>query len=168
MFGNKRKREKAMTLVESGVRAVGTLADVRDTGVSVNEQIRVKLQLRIEPLDGTPAFAGEKTTMVSRVRVPPIGARYPVYYDREDQSSFILVAGISDEAGRANIVAAFGDVFGPDGSGVGMPAAAVAAPAAPAPADPLEQLKKLGELHATGVLTDAEFAAKKAEILASG
>jgi putative oligomerization/nucleic acid binding protein len=39
------------------------------------------------------------------------------------------------------------------------------APAAPA-ADPLEELKKLGELKAAGVLTDAEFEAQKAKILA--
>jgi putative oligomerization/nucleic acid binding protein len=39
------------------------------------------------------------------------------------------------------------------------------APAAPA-ADPLEQLKQLGELKAQGVLTDAEFEAQKAKILA--
>jgi len=42
------------------------------------------------------------------------------------------------------------------------PAAAAAAPAA----DPLEQLKQLGELKASGVLTDAEFEAQKAKILA--
>jgi Short C-terminal domain len=40
-----------------------------------------------------------------------------------------------------------------------------AAPAA-APPDPLEQLKQLGELKAAGVLTDAEFEAQKAKILA--
>jgi hypothetical protein len=42
------------------------------------------------------------------------------------------------------------------------PAPAAAAPAA----DPLEQLKQLGELKAAGVLTDAEFEAQKAKILA--
>lgn len=41
------------------------------------------------------------------------------------------------------------------------------APAAPAP-DPFAQLKELGELHAQGVLTDDEFAAQKAKILAAG
>jgi len=41
---------------------------------------------------------------------------------------------------------------------------APAAAAAPA-ADPLEQLKQLGELKASGVLTDAEFEAQKAKIL---
>jgi hypothetical protein len=40
------------------------------------------------------------------------------------------------------------------------------APAAPAAADPLEQLKTLGELKAQGILTEAEFAAQKAKILA--
>ena len=40
-------------------------------------------------------------------------------------------------------------------------------PAAAAPAaDPLEQLKQLGELKAQGVLTEAEFEAQKAKILA--
>ena len=44
--------------------------------------------------------------------------------------------------------------------------------AEPAPADaapdPMEQLKQLGELHTSGVLTDAEFEAQKAKILAGG
>jgi len=40
------------------------------------------------------------------------------------------------------------------------------APAAPAADDMLDQLKQLGDLHAAGVLTDDEFAAQKAKILA--
>jgi membrane protease subunit (stomatin/prohibitin family) len=39
------------------------------------------------------------------------------------------------------------------------------APAAEPAADPLDQLKQLGELKASGVLTDAEFEAQKAKIL---
>ena len=35
----------------------------------------------------------------------------------------------------------------------------------PADADPLERLQKLADLHDHGVLTDAEFAAEKANIL---
>ena len=41
-----------------------------------------------------------------------------------------------------------------------------AAPAAPAQDDKLEQLQKLGELKTSGVLTEAEFEAQKAKILA--
>ena len=47
----------------------------------------------------------------------------------------------------------------------GEAAAPVAAPEAEAP-DMMEQLKQLGELHTSGVLTDAEFEAQKAKILA--
>ncbi len=45
------------------------------------------------------------------------------------------------------------------------PPAPVAAAAAPE-ADPIERLKQLGQLHESGVLTDEEFAAAKAKILA--
>jgi len=49
---------------------------------------------------------------------------------------------------------------------------AVQAPAAPAPAaapqrDPIQQLKDLADLKAQGILTDEEFAAQKAKILAA-
>ena len=43
-----------------------------------------------------------------------------------------------------------------------------AAPAAPAEDDMLTQLQKLGELKASGVLTEEEFATQKAKILAAG
>jgi len=38
--------------------------------------------------------------------------------------------------------------------------------APPPPPDPIEQLKKLAELRSQGILTDAEFDAQKAKILA--
>ena len=41
-----------------------------------------------------------------------------------------------------------------------------AAPAAPSQDDKLEQLQKLGELKTAGVLTETEFEAQKAKILA--
>jgi hypothetical protein len=41
-----------------------------------------------------------------------------------------------------------------------------AAPAAAAGPDPIEQLNELGQLHQQGILTDEEFAAQKAKILA--
>jgi len=49
----------------------------------------------------------------------------------------------------------------------GAPAQAPPPPAAPAgETDTLSQLKELGELKAAGVLTEAEFEAQKAKILA--
>lgn len=46
-------------------------------------------------------------------------------------------------------------------------AAPAAAPASAAPAgDLMDQLQKLGDLHQQGILTDEEFAAQKAKLLA--
>jgi hypothetical protein len=47
------------------------------------------------------------------------------------------------------------------------PVAPAPPPAAASGTDRLEDLKQLGELKAAGVLTDAEFEAEKAKILAS-
>lgn len=163
MFG-KKKREKAMNLVEHGATAVGTITAVRDTGVTMNDNPRVELVFRFDPLDGSPALEASKKATVSRVRIPQAGQRYPVFYDPADPQSFAFVDGISDENGRQLILQRFGDAFGPDASGIGMPA--VAAPAAAAADDPLARLERLQALHASGALTDDEFAAQKARILA--
>ena len=55
----------------------------------------------------------------------------------------------------------------------GVAAGQAAAAPAPAPAPSggtidMEQLKQLGELHDSGVLSDEEFAAAKAKVLAGG
>jgi Short C-terminal domain len=53
-----------------------------------------------------------------------------------------------------------------DAQAYGQPDPGYAEPPPAAPAeDPIEQLKKLGELHAQGILTDEEFAAQKAKLL---
>jgi hypothetical protein len=168
VFGNKKKKEEqAINLVQSGSVGVGTLTNVQDTGITINDlNIRVKLHFRIDPVDGTPPFEAQKTTTVNRVQIPPMGARYPVFYDAADHETFAYVDSISDESGRQLILSKFGDAFGADASGVGM--VGVAAPAAPPADDPLDKLKKLGELRDAGVLTPEEFEAQKAAVLGSG
>jgi len=47
------------------------------------------------------------------------------------------------------------------------PAPQAPAPAAAPAADPIQQLKDLAELKAQGILTEEEFAAQKAKILAT-
>jgi hypothetical protein len=159
------KKAKAENLMAEGARGVGTITDVRDTGMTINDNPRVKLTFHIEPLDGSPAFEATKTKTVSRVRIPQAGCRYPIFYDREDPATFAWVE-VSDDQGRQQVVAMFGDAFGPDGSGAGMPAAAGGAAAPAAPEDPIDKIKKLDELRAAGVLTDDEFAEQKAKLLA--
>jgi len=72
---------------------------------------------------------------------------------------------------RQQAHAAAGGHPGPTGA-VAQAAPAASIQAAPAPASPaigekLEQLKQLGDLRASGVLTDAEFELQKAQILSA-
>lgn len=152
------KKKKAENLVQTGSKGVGTVIAVQDTGMTVNDNPRVKMVFRVEPLDGSPAFDAEKTKTVSRVQVPRQGERYPVWYDAADQSSWAF-AMVADDQGRATMRQMFGDAAE---TFVGMNA-----PAAPSPTgqDTVEQLKQLADLHAQGVLTDDEFAAQKAKLL---
>ena len=69
MFG-KGKREKVQNLMASGAKGIGTVLNVQDTGVTMNDNPRVKMTFRVEPLDGSPPFEAHKTTTVSRVEIP--------------------------------------------------------------------------------------------------
>lgn len=83
-------------------------------------------------------------------------------------------AGMGLAAGMAmgnQMAGAFAPGFGGQqppvpGFGVPQPAAPVA-PAAPGPGDIVERMKKLDALKAAGILTDDEYAKKRAEILSS-
>ena len=160
MFG-KKKREQAMDLFQNGSRAIGTVTNVQDTGMTVNEDPRVRMTFRIEPLDGSAAFEAQKTKTVSRVAIPRAGERYPIWYDPHDHDKFAY-ATIDNDQGRAQIRQLFGTaaetITGIGGAGA-VPAAAASPP------DPIEQIRKLDELRAAGVLTDAEFQQKKTELL---
>jgi hypothetical protein len=160
----KSKRKQAAELFETGQRGAGTVISVQDTGMTVNDNPRVKMVFRVEPLDGSPAFDANKTTTVSRVEIPRQGDRYPVWYDAQDPGGTWAYATIADDNGRATMRQLFGEVAE---TFVGMNAPA--APAAPQSGgqDTVEQLKTLADLHTQGLLTDDEFAAQKAKLLGS-
>ena len=159
----KSKRKQAAELFETGQKGAGTVISVQDTGMTVNDNPRVKMTFRVEPLDGSPAFDTQKTTTVSRVEIPRQGDRYPVWYDAEDHGKWAY-ATIVDDNGRATMRQLFGEVAE---SFVGMnaPAAPVAAAPQSGGQDTVEQLKTLADLHSQGLLTDEEFAAQKAKLL---
>jgi hypothetical protein len=161
-FG-KRKREKAQTLFETGSKGIGEVLGVQDTGMTMNDNPRVRMTFRVEPIDGSAPFEAEKTTMVSRVQIPRQGDRYPVWYDPADHGSWAY-ATIDNDQGREQIRQLFGSAANTI-TGFGGPAVAAAPAAAPAP-DPVERIKKLDELRTAGLLTDAEFEQKKAQLLA--
>ena len=161
LFG-KSKKEKAADLMATGSKGAGTVISVQDTGMTVNDNPRVKMTFRVEPLDGSPALDLQKTTTVSRVEIPRQGDRYPVWYDPADPKSWAY-ATIADDQGRASVRQMFGDVA-ETFVGVNAPGAPVGA-AAPQGQDTVEQLTQLAELHKQGLLTDDEFTAQKAKLL---
>jgi Short C-terminal domain len=163
MFG-RGKKAKAQNLMATGRRGVGAVTDVRDTGMTVNDNPRVKMTFRIEPLDGSAPFEARKTSTVSRVAIPRTGERYPVWYDAADPESWIYVTA-TDENGRQQIRTLFG-AAAETMTGIGDPPAAAATAASAPAASPLDRLQQLNELRTAGALNDAEFEATKAQILA--
>jgi hypothetical protein len=165
VFGSK-KKQRVANLMENGSLAVGTILNVRDTGTTVNNAIRIDMRFRIDPLDGSAPFEASKKKLMPRTAIPQPGQRYPVWYDAEDHESWAFATSDGGAEARAQIVQIFGDKFGPDGSGVGQVAAAAPAPVAAAATDPLDRIAKLDQLRTAGALTDAEYDAQKQRILA--
>jgi hypothetical protein len=158
----KSKKKQAAELMESGLKGAGTVISVQDTGMTVNDNPRVKMVFRVEPLDGSPPFDAQKTRTVSRVEIPRQGDRYPIWYDAEDPTGTWAYATVADDSGRESLRQMFGavaDTF------VGMNAPAAPAPVSGGGQDVVEQIKQLADLHQQGILTDEEFAAQKAKLL---
>jgi hypothetical protein len=120
-------------LVSAGRAAPATLLEVADTGMSVNDNPRVRLRLRIEP-QGEPPFEVERKVTVSRVAVPRAGERVEVFYDPDDRERFTFRVGALDDDASAS-------------------------------PDVAEQLVRLAGLHASGALSDAEFAEAKRRVI---
>ena len=158
----KSKKKQAAELFETGAKGAGTVISVQDTGMTINDNPRVKMVFRVEPLDGSPPFDAEKTTTVSRVEIPRQGDRYPVWFDAAEPTKTWAYATIADETGRTTMRQLFGDVAE---TFVGMNAPAAPAPVSSGGQDVVEQIKQLADLHQQGILTDEEFAAQKAKLL---
>src|SRR5947208_5738199 len=86
MFGSKKK--KAAALMENGAKGVGTIENVQDTGMTINDNPRVRITMSVQPLDGGAPVRLEKTATVSRVEIPRAGDRHPVFYDPSEPKSW--------------------------------------------------------------------------------
>src|SRR5438270_8345800 len=95
MFGGKKKK-----LLAEGTQARAVVLGVRDTGVTINENPRVKLTLQVQPDGGAP-FEAEKTMTVSRVAIPRPGDGFLVRYDPADPSRIEIDAAAASEANAA-------------------------------------------------------------------
>ncbi|MEA2124658.1 MAG: hypothetical protein QOI80_1440, partial [Solirubrobacteraceae bacterium] len=159
MRGGRSKLAKAQGLVATGARGVGTITTVADTGMTINDNPRVEVTMRIEPEDGSPAFDAQKTVTVSRVAIPRAGDRFPVWWDRNDPTQWAYGTDMDPSQTPPDIQALF--------ARAAAASAPVAAPAAAPASAPADELAKLNDLRLKGVLTDAEFEAAKARVLGS-
>src|ERR1700731_1650412 len=127
------------------------------TAVSASGSWRCTMTCVIQA-DGVPAhsvhYAGDAPTL----RWPWPGTVLPVTVDRADPTDWVVHWDEVPTAGESNQAEADALAAAMRGQVPGIP------PDRPA-TDPLDRLEKLGRLHASGVLTDAEFAAQKAKIL---
>jgi hypothetical protein len=81
MFGSKKKK-----ILSEGTQARAVVIDVQDTGVTINENPRVKLTLQVQP-EGQAPFQVTKKQTVSRVAIPRVGSEYLVRFDPSDPSN---------------------------------------------------------------------------------
>jgi hypothetical protein len=109
--------------LESGTQALAVVTDVRDTGVTVNNNPRVKLTLQVQP-EGQAGFETTKTKTVSRVSIPSIGDRYYVRFSPDDPSKVEFdEARVKEvnQAAKANVAEAAASAVPPDLAASGMP-----------------------------------------------
>ena len=149
------KQAMAEELMRTGTKGVGTITDVRDTGITINNNPRIVITMRIEPTDGSAPVDRQKTVTVSRVQIPQIGARYPAWFDPADPEKWMFGTAM-DASASAEVK----DMFARAQAGPGSAAAV-----APADNGPVEELAQLTQLWKAGALTDEEFAAAKARLL---
>jgi hypothetical protein len=156
----KEKRDSERQLFETGTRATATVESVETTGMvlnNINQQI--VLTLRVEPRGAAP-FVHTRKLFVPFNGIPRTGDVIEVAYDPADTSKVALaIDWRSDTAGGQLLISR-------------SPAsAAPPAPGAAAETGPervIEQLERLNRLKEEGVLSDAEFEAQKAKVLAGG
>lgn len=153
------KEAQAMRLVATGGQGVGTVTHVQDTGITINDNPRVEVTMRVQPVDGTAPLERKKTVTVSRVAIPRVGDRFPVWYDRADADLWAFGVDMEPHA-PPEVKALFAR------AGRGEPAAATAAAAEPDRPSPLEELERLNELRKVGAVTNAEYESAKALLLA--
>lgn len=150
-----RKTAQAEQLLQTGTKAIGTIVEVKDTGVTINDNPRVDIRMRVAPLDGSPPVERHKRITASRVAIPRAGDRYPVWYDRNDPELWMFATDLDEASASAEVKEMFARARSAGGED------------APESAEdgPVAELAQLTELWKEGALSDREFADAKARLL---
>lgn len=103
------KGKKKKRLAEAGVDAQAQILSVQDTGMTINDNPRVKLTMAVSPSDGSAAFEVSTKVTVSRVAIPRAGDMFAVRYDPDDHENF-AITGAATGGGGGQAVADLDDV----------------------------------------------------------
>jgi hypothetical protein len=95
------KEAEAMRLVATGGQGVGTVTRIRDTGITINDNPRLDVTMRVEPVDNSAPIERTKTVTVSRLAIPRVGDRFPVWYDRANPDLWAYGVDIEPHAPSA-------------------------------------------------------------------
>lgn len=137
----------AVEIFYAGVRSPGRIVAVRDTGMTVNTQVRAEVTVEVHP-PGEEAVVLTHRVLVSRIAFPRVGDRVEVGVDPADPDRFAWRP--APGGGEAPT-----ERQGADAGVVG-------------PAERVALLRELGDLHRAGVLSDEEFGAEKRRLLGAG
>lgn len=166
--GSKQKQAEGRRLMETGSKARATILSIEPTGMIMNEiNIKCRVQFRLDPLDGSADFQGEKTFFINQTQMPRVGDMWPCWYDAADPSTFGVAQPNLADPQSQQVFADFG-IPHPLDSPDEAPAPTPAVPAGGDDDDDrMDDLEQLGDLRARGLLTDAEFESEKRRILGS-
>ena len=129
--------------------------------------------LEVTPVEGPPAWSSSSTTRMDAAAAQSGGALMdPAELMRTLQEAGgdpdRIVAELRERFPDAQIDVQQSTIDGGAHPDVARAMQAVfGGEAMPAPVDPIAQIERLAELHRSGALTDAEFAAAKAKLLGS-
>jgi hypothetical protein len=73
-----------------GEPAVAVVLDISDTGITINDNPKVRMKLNVYPKKGAP-FEATIKQVVSRVTIPRIGDRVYVKFDPNNPTNVILL-----------------------------------------------------------------------------
>ena len=86
LLGSRRQEKR---ILEAGRPADAEIIDVSGTGMMVNHHPRLRVRLWVRPLDGSAAFATDKTSIWPLWAPPRVGATVKVLLDPADRTTLI-------------------------------------------------------------------------------
>lgn len=168
--GSKKKQAEAQRLMATGSKARATILSIEPTGMVMNDiNIKCRVQFRLEPLDGSADFQGEKSFFINQTQMPRVGDVWPCWYDPSDPSVFGVGQPDLADPSTQQVFAEFG-IPHPlaDASATSGSATAAASVGEDVEEDDrLDDIERLADLRSRGLLSNDEFESEKRRILGS-